>query len=197
MNTVTDKKAHLLSTGMAVIFRKGYHATGVQDIVDAAGVPKGSFYNYFDSKEAFAVEGVTSIAEQGQACARATLTDVSVAPIQRVLNYFEQALHYQTANGFCGGCLIGNLCQEMADDSPAMRSRIDLLMSGHIRLLAQCFAEAQQQGSFHNTRSAEDTAEFVFYAWEGALMRMKASKSEQALLTFMRVLKTVCAGANE
>ena len=192
MNASTDKKQHLLESGMAVIFRQGYNGTGVQDIVDAAGVPKGSFYNYFDSKEAFAVEGLTRLAEQAQVCARATLADPAVAPLTRVVNYFESSLQYQAENGFSGGCIIGNLCQEMADGSEAMRERINELMCAKVKMIAQCLSEAQTRGEFPTDRDASDSAEFIFYAWEGALMRMKATKNDEPLQAFMRVLKAVC-----
>ncbi len=192
MNASTDKKQHLLDSGMAVIFRQGYNGTGVQDIVDAAGVPKGSFYNYFDSKEAFAVEGVTMLAEQAQACARAVLMDASVPPLTRVINYFEGALGYQSENGFSGGCIIGNLCQEMADGSEAMRTRVNDLMCTKVKMIANCLAEAQARGEWPTDRTPSDSAEFIFYAWEGALMRMKACKSDAPLQAFMRVLKSVC-----
>lgn len=192
MNASTDKKQHLLESGMAVIFRQGYNGTGVQDIVDAAGVPKGSFYNYFDSKEAFAVEGLTRLAEQSQVCARAVLGDAQVAPLTRVVNYFEGSLKYQTENGFSGGCIIGNLCQEMADGSESMRERINELMCAKVKMIAQCLAEAQARGEFPADRDASDSAEFIFYAWEGALMRMKACKNDEPLQAFMRVLKAVC-----
>lgn len=192
MNASTDKKQHLLDSGMAVIFRQGYNGTGVQDIVDAAGVPKGSFYNYFDSKEAFAIEGLTRLAEQAQACARATLTDASLAPLTRVVRYFESSLQCQAENGFSGGCIVGNLCQEMADGSEAMRERINELMCAKVKMIAACLAEAQSRGEFPSDRTPSDSAEFIFYAWEGALMRMKATKNDEPLQAFMRVLKSVC-----
>lgn len=192
MNASTDKKQHLLESGMAVIFRQGYNGTGVQDIVDAAGVPKGSFYNYFDSKEAFAVEGLTRLAEQASACAKAVLTDTSVAPLTRVLNYFQGSLQYQAENGFSGGCIIGNLCQEMADVSEPMRERINELMCAKVKMIAQCLAEAQAKGDLPADRNPSDSAEFIFYAWEGALMRMKATKNDEPLQAFMRVLRGVC-----
>lgn len=192
MNTTQDKKQHLLETGMAVIFRQGYNATGVQDIVNAAGVPKGSFYNYFTSKECFVVEGLSHMADQALACSRAVLDDSSLPPLQRIQQFFANGVTHQTDAGFAGGCVIGNLCQELADDSELVRERVNALMNTMIRMLAQCFAEAQERNEFCGQKSAADTAEFVFCAWEGALMRMKASKSDAPLQAFMRVLQGTC-----
>ena len=190
MSKATDKKELILDRGMEVMFRQGYNGTGVQDIVSAAGVPKGSFYNYFDSKESFAVEGVTRVTKQGYEWARSLLTDSSVPPLQRVINYFEQSVQCQVDGGFSGGCLVGNLCQEMADVSESLRSRINSLMCGNVGLIRDCFREAIANGDLPDKKSAEDTAEFVFCAWEGALMRMKAAKSREPLDTFLRVLKS-------
>ena len=189
MNKALDKKEHILDCGMGVMFKQGYNGTGVQDIVKAAGVPKGSFYNYFDSKESFAVEGVTRAAKQGFEQADSMLSDTSIPPLQRVVQYFEQGVQCQVSAGFAGGCLVGNLCQEMADVSESLRSRIDSLMCSHVKLIRQCFAEAISNGDLPAHKNADDIAEFVFYAWEGALMRMKACKTVEPLEAFLRVLK--------
>lgn len=190
MSKATDKKEHILDCGMEVMFRQGYNGTGVQDIVSAAGVPKGSFYNYFDSKESFAVEGVTRASQSGFESARQVLTAEGVPPLQRVINYFEQGVQCQVDAGFVGGCLVGNLCQEMADASEMLRNRVNSLMCGHVELIRECFREAIEMGDLPQRKNPDDMAEFVFCAWEGALMRMKAAKSRESLDSFMRVLKS-------
>lgn len=190
MTRAGDKKERILERGMEIMFRQGYNGTGVQDIVNAAGVPKGSFYNYFDSKESFVVEGVTRAAKQAYARADSLLSDTSIPPLQRVVRYFEQGVACQVEAGFAGGCLVGNLCQEMADVSESLRSRIDSLMCGQVELIRRCLVEAKERGDIPTDKNPDDIAEFVFYAWEGALIRMKAAKTKEPLDAFLRVLQS-------
>lgn len=193
MNRSRDKKDHLLDTGMAVIFRHGYNGTGVQDIVDAAGVPKGSFYNYFESKEAFAIEGLTRIADAALGHARETLLAAETPPLQRIQQYFETAAACHAEQGYSGGCLIGNLCQEMAGVNAKLRERIDFLMRQNVQLLETCLAEAQRADKLCSERCAHELAEFVFFAWEGALLRMKATGNGEPLQAFLRALPVLLA----
>lgn len=189
MNALADRKQRLLSSGMAVVFRNGYNGTGVQDIVDAAGVPKGSFYNYFDSKEAFAVEGLSYLASETTGYARELLGNKSISPSQRLIKYFERACADQQEKGYSGGCIVGNLCQELADVSETVRARVNALMGAEIDLIAEVLSEARENGELAPDQDPADAAEYLFCAWEGTLMRMKASKDGKPLETFLRVMR--------
>ena len=101
----------------------GYNGTSVKDIVDAAGVPKGSFYNYFHSKESFAVEALEAVAEESLRASRDLLARGTEKPLRRLQVYFEQNASQACEDEFKVGCFFGNMCQEMSDSNEVIRSK--------------------------------------------------------------------------
>lgn len=185
------KKEHILLAGMDVMKRRGYNGTSVKDIVDAASVPKGSFYNYFESKEVFALEAVEFAADEMLEAVRAVLTDTQVAPLVRVRTYFENGIQEACGNEFREGCFLGNMCQEMSDSSEAIRELVHCKLKKVTSLLAQTIGEAQERGDIKTTLVPEQAAEFLFNAWEGAVMRSKASQCRGPLDAFVGMLKVI------
>ncbi len=191
MNTRADKKEAILLAGMEVMKVSGYNGTSVKHIVDAADVPKGSFYNYFESKEQFAIEAIEHAGREGRAYAAALLENSAIAPIDRLTGFFEAGIECATSNEFKQGCFLGNMCQEMADVCDDIRNKLDQCMNSMTRMLAQVIEEGQKDGSMSNTEPPLIIAEFIFNAWEGALMRAKASKSCCPLKAFQSMLGSV------
>lgn len=169
-------REHILDAGLEVLTQKGYNGTGVKEIVDAAGVPKGSFYNHFTSKEAFVIEAVERVAKDNLKVAESILTDSSKPAKTRLLEFFTGGCDQMSKEKFHGGCLIGNLCLEMADENEAIRETTSNIMCKQIALIQQCLQDAKQAGHLKDSLSAEDLAEFIYYAWEGAIMRAKGSR---------------------
>lgn len=170
-------REHIIDAGLKVLLHKGYNGTGVKEIVDAAGVPKGSFYNHFTSKEAFVIEAVEKVAQENLKHARQILQDRSVRPKQRLLNYFSGNCDGITDEEHGGGCLVGNLCLEMADENTAIRDATSNIMCQQIKLIAECLQEAKAANQLASTTNTEELAEFIYYAWEGAIMRVKGTRS--------------------
>ena len=191
MSKREEKKLALLNVGCDVIYSKGYHATGIQDIVNAANIPKGSFYNYFDSKETFAVEAIEYVAEQIHAILKKALTNAEISPLARIFSFFDQMIAHFTQTNFEKGCLVGNMCQEMSDSSSAIRTAADTQMQRFSALFAGCLREAIEAGEISPETDIDTLSEFIFNSWEGALLRMKSSKSGKPLLQFREVLEQV------
>lgn len=191
MSKRDEKKEAILLAGMEIMHKQGYNGTSVKDIVDAAGVPKGSFYNYFASKEDFAITAVEYAAAETLSSAQAVLHDKSRTPLQRLQDYFQRGIENACSGQFQGGCFLGNMCQEMASNSPELRQILDRKMQRLTQEIASVIeANFSERG---NTQRLEplQTAEFIFNAWEGAIMRAKASKSRAPLETFMNMLPVV------
>lgn len=180
-----DKKEAILAAGTEVLYLNGYNGTGVKDIVDAAGIPKGSFYNYFKSKESFAIEAVQSLGMKAMSQARETLINHNAPPLQRLQNFFSQYASMASNEGFKGGCLMGNLCQEMSDVNEPIRKEVSRLMDNMNDLIEACLKEAQDKGELSINRDVKQLAAFIFNAWEGTLMRMKGEKGNQSLNAFL------------
>src|SRR5579859_930164 len=118
----------IVDAGLEVLIKKGFNGCGVQDITDAAGVPKGSFYNHFESKEALGAEVVERYGRNSPR--RATLADTSLPPLQRLRAHFERLNEAFTDAHFGRGCLLGNFSAELADQSQLIRARLaDLYMA--------------------------------------------------------------------
>lgn len=188
----TDKRATLLNAGAEVMLQKGYNGTGIQEIVDRAGVPKGSFYNYFKSKEAFAVSALECLSQASRKAYETVLLDLEISPRQRLLNLFDQLIADHIASrDFTKGCLVGKLCQEMAEVNPVIGDKVEYLFRHYASVISRCVRESQSAGEIDPERDADQLAEFIFNSWEGALMRMKASRSPQPLNAFREILASV------
>ena len=180
-------KEQILTTSVTLMHSKGFNATSVQDITDAAGVPKGSFYNHFSSKEALALEVVQRYIDSvGQLTT--VLRDPSLSPQQRLQQYFERMIAGNAANEFNYGCMLGNFSTELSNQIPAMRSAVRDAFDGSSDLLAAVIAEGQQDGSITVDAPAAELASFVNDAWQGAVLRAKAEQSREPLERFARVV---------
>lgn len=187
------KRDQILEAGMDVMKCQGYNGTSVKDIVDAAGVPKGSFYNYFDSKEAFAVTALERASAADLAAGTAVLSNRQVPPLERLVEFFQSQIGRCCDNQFSTGCFLGNMCQEMADSSELIRAKLRRLLEEHTRLIQSVLDEAVARGELAESTDTATLAEFLFNAWEGAMMRMKASKSREPLDAFVHQLSRLLA----
>lgn len=169
---------------------QGYSGTGVKDIVDAAGVPKGSFYNYFSSKEEFAIAALEQVAEGNLAQMRRVLGDPRISPLKRIESFFVQNIeHLKRSGRFTGGCFVGTICQEIADVNETIRQAGARLLHEYEKVFAECLQQAQERGEVAQAIDINALAGFIFTAWEGALLRMKADKSATPLEQFLRQVK--------
>ncbi|MFT5083630.1 MAG: TetR/AcrR family transcriptional repressor of nem operon [Lentisphaeria bacterium] len=191
MSMRESKKDHILTSGLTVMQSRGYNGTSVKDIVDAARVPKGSFYNYFESKEAFAVDALEKIASETFASSQLILGDTDKSPQQRLQQFFEAGANYAGDCEYKGGCFFGNMCQEMSDSNEAIRTKVQQVLKRKTALLAQVIDEAKTLNEINSDTPSHTIAEFIFNAWEGALMRMKASKSREPLDAFLTILPSI------
>lgn len=166
----------------------GYNGTSVKDIVDAAGVPKGSFYNYFDSKQTFAAEAIEKVAEEGRQCSGLILNNVELPPLERLEQYFSMGMSNACEGKFKIGCFLGNMCQEMSDSCDVLREKVNESLSMITSDIESVLKEAQDQGSLSADRDTLQLAQFLLNSWEGALMRMKASKCSEPLQAFLAML---------
>ena len=183
-----DTRNNLIRVGVRMLHESGYTATGIKDVVDAAEVPKGSFYNHFESKEAFGKEVVDYYFGSGLAGLRALLGNPSLPPLERLRTYFDERTRGFEAAGYVRGCLMGNLSLEVADQSAPIRDRLAVHFRTWSGLIEECIAEAQKTGAIRNRLPAQVLAQFLVNSWEGALLRMRVEKSDAPLKEFTEVV---------
>jgi len=190
----TDTKTRILEEGSKRVYEKGFNATGLQEILAGAGVPKGSFYFYFKSKEDFGLQLIDENARRHLDRADRYLKDPSKTPLQRLSDYFHDLMSAFEKNGFKGGCPFGNLSLEMGDRNEQFRIRLEEVFK-HIKLkMAACLEEARQQGEVPADLDIREASDFILSSFQGTLLQMKVSKTKSHqrvfnLFVFEKLLK--------
>ncbi|MBN3823775.1 TetR family transcriptional regulator [Burkholderia sp. Ac-20384] len=187
-----ETRLKLLAAGVSEFHVNGFNGVGVDQIAKTAGVPKGSFYNLFESKEAFAAEVIDQYFQSGQSRLNEFFGNKDLSPLDRLRGYFHELISHYIKLGFRRGCMLGNLTLEAADQSDIMRDRLAQNLRLWSATLASAIEEAQQRGEVTNRILPSTLADFTLNCWEGALLRMKAEKSiaplEQACDVIFRVI---------
>jgi len=190
--TSTDTRTHIIHTGADLIGHKGFGATGINAVLTAAGVPKGSFYHYFSSKNDFGLAVIDTFAEEYDAKLDRILNDTSRSCVDRLRAYFDTGFETMTSCEYTRGCLIGNLGQELAGQNEAFRQRLDSVFASWERRFEHCIRAAQQAGDISADIDAADAASSLLSGWEGAILRSKVLKSTEPMERFVRVFFKHC-----
>jgi TetR/AcrR family transcriptional regulator, transcriptional repressor for nem operon len=185
-------KEQIVAAAVEALHRKGFNGTSVQDITDAAKVPKGSFYNHFDSKEELAVAAVDRY-WQGLLGRLGPLSNAKTPAVDRLKAYFRDLGERGRAREYRTGCMIGNMSTEMAGQSDMVRDRLAIVLAAWSRAIESCVREAQAEGAMRRDLDAKTIASFVLNAWEGAVMRSKVDRDPASFSTFEDVVFTVLA----
>ncbi len=176
----------IFDAAMKLLSEKGFNACSVQDITAEAGVPKGSFYNHFESKEALGVEIVEFYGDRGNL--RDVLADRSIAPLERLRQYFVGLNDMMIDRSFEQGCLLGNFSAELSDQSPLIRAKLAGVYGKWTRMIEATIAEGQADHSIAQDLDARALAGFLLNAWEGATLRARAERSREAFDAFMDIM---------
>ena len=174
-------KANLLAQGVQLLMQQGYHGTGLKEILDAVQIPKGSFYNYFASKESYAAEVIQHYIEPFITQLQEHLHGPELDGLSALKNYFDALIAELEREQFKGGCLLGNLMGEIGDTSELCQKSLQLAVHRYQDALATGLKKAQAEGTVRIDKSAEDMADLLVNAWQGALLRMKIEQSAEPL----------------
>jgi TetR/AcrR family transcriptional regulator, transcriptional repressor for nem operon len=179
-------RQRLLDAGAALLLEQGYHGTGIQAVLDRVGVPKGSFYNYFESKEHFAAEIIHHVADGACNGFEELQREAEQDALAALRRHFRRRI--KGFEGECaGGCLFGNLGAEV-EDSELCRAALLQAFRGMSERYATALAAGQAQGSIRADVPAGELADHLIAAWEGALLRMKIERSTRPLKQVVRRL---------
>lgn len=178
-------REQLLNQGVNILISQGYHGASIKQLVEKVKVPKGSFYNYFKSKEDFAAEVIKQYTQQWLNNLDTWLNDPEKDAFNALKQFFQQQILPHPAKE---GCLIGNLGAELGDSSELCRQT----MSESLQLIQQRFsqvlAKAQKQGTVRADLAAEELASILLNAYEGALLRMQIEQSVEPLQQFTKLM---------
>ncbi|GHH66540.1 TetR/AcrR family transcriptional repressor of nem operon [Streptomyces umbrinus] len=177
----------LLDAGLTLFHSQGFNAVGIKEITDTAGVPKGSFYSYYSSKNAFVAAVLDHywsgiIRDHGS-----LLSDETVPPMRRLGRFFGALTEDHAERGFALGCLIGNLALELSEEHEEARLRLVAILDHWSSLFAECLTQARDGGAMTAAPEATELASMIIESWEGAVMRGRVDRSRAPYDRFLSV----------
>lgn len=176
-----DTKAELIRSGLEQLTMNGFASSGIDQILKKVGVPKGSFYHYFASKEAFGQVVMDHYANYFEKKLDTCLLDKSYSPLIRIGNFVEDAKAGMIRHKFKRGCLVGNLGQEVDLLPESYRPQLIRIFNSWQQRLAKCLEEAKAAGEISGSANTESLAEIFWIGWEGAVSRAKLVQNSKAL----------------
>jgi TetR/AcrR family transcriptional regulator, transcriptional repressor for nem operon len=181
----SDARSKILATAQSLIELNGYSALGVAEICKAAGVPKGSFYYFFESKEMLAL----AVIDEHWAAQRLEWSRIlhsDAGPLQRLRRLFEETEASQRAGqrscGTVSGCLFGNLTLELSNHTETIRERLQQIFDAQVDMVEQVIAEAAERGDVR-ADSTREAARSVVAQLEGQVLFAKLYNDTQRLDT--------------
>lgn len=181
-----DTRTALISAGLREMLRGGYDSVGIAGVLSSTGVPKGSFYHYFDSKEAFGCAIIEAYRDKWRSARRSTFERADLSPLERLHAHFTDLEKDVGAQDELGGCLLGNLSQLMASRSDRLRNAVEAGFLEWQQDLVDVLRSARSAGELPPSSDPETLAALVIEAYEGAIVRAKAQASLTPLARFRR-----------
>lgn len=183
----TEVRQHILDTALPIILGKGFSAVGLNELLSAAAVPKGSFYHYFKSKESFGEALLDSYFDGYRTRLDVLLQADGLTGAERLLTYFRRWLDTQCCESVEAKCLAVKLGGEVSDLSEAMRLALKRGTDSIIERLAGCIAKGLADGSLPPALDAQQVAQSLYSLWLGATVLTKIRRDRSALDAAMSV----------
>ncbi|MES2742082.1 MAG: TetR family transcriptional regulator C-terminal domain-containing protein [Pseudomonadota bacterium] len=178
----------ILQEGAKVVHRFGFGGASVRDIIQAAGVPQGSFTNHFHSKEAFGLELLDLYFLQVHALLQTTLQEDALPPLARLRGFMAANLRRMEDGGIENGCLLSNFCGETVAHSERIRLRLLDIFAELRAALAYCLTAAVQAGELPATLECEAMTDFILAGLQGSTMQAKVQRDAAPLRRFEHML---------
>lgn len=180
-----DTRQVLIRCGVEVLTEQGFMATGLDGLLKRVGIPKGSFYHYFASKEAFGLAVLASYAEYFAKRLDHWLLDEALSPLERLAGFVQESRTGMARHHYRRGCLVGNLGQEVSVLPDGFRAALEDILLDWQRRLARCFESARQAGELPRHADCEELAAYFWIGWEGAVLRARLALNDAPLNTFI------------
>lgn len=184
-----DTRNIIFQSAKQIILTKGYAAAGLNEILSAAGVPKGSFYHYFKSKEEFGAELLKSYLDEHETFLRQLLTDEDLDPMERIITLMENVRALHEGNHCQQVCLVAKLGAEVSDLSETMRKVQSTGIRKWLDVYAECIREGQEKGSINRNIDADQAAALIHDLWQGASVRMQIDQNTAPLENAAEIIR--------
>ena len=181
-------KQDIIARGEALFRRRGYHNTGINEILKDCSISKGVFYNYFSSKEDYLIQSVVYYGERMYVHIAHFLQDRSRPPIERLRALYQSLMDYAVAENCEYGCLVYNLSFEVAGMSKEVARELDVQFERWLELVTACIEEGQQDGSIITDQPAYELASVLHTSVNGAHGRVKSRRSIEPMELMVNTL---------
>jgi TetR/AcrR family transcriptional repressor of nem operon len=175
----------ILEAGAQAIAARGFNGTGLSEILKLAGVPKGSFYHYFSSKEEFGVALIERASHEYLEWLQPIVSDRRRSPLERLKTILLEGYEECRKNGTARVCLVPKLALETSQLSDPVHAAVKCAYARWTAIFAQVIREGQSQGEIARDQEPERLANVLVMLWEGATIRMEIERSPQALDDFL------------
>jgi TetR/AcrR family transcriptional regulator, transcriptional repressor for nem operon len=180
----------LIRAGVIAFAEKGYSSIGLEELLRSGDVPKGSFYYYFASKEAFGLAVIEAYTAYFTHKMDFWFGDGRVLPLERIRNFATDAQVGMARYDYHRGCVIGNLSQEMGALPEAFRERLTGVFADWETRLSRVLSSALARGDIGPGSDCDELAAFFWVGWEGAVLRAKLERSGRPLELFANTFLT-------
>lgn len=177
-SSTNDKKTHLLQTGQKIFAANGFTNVGLTELLKKAGIPKGSFYYYFSSKEEYGVEVIRYYMNNYTAQIALLFSEPNLSGKERLLSYWGKWNDTQCLNDYEGECLVVKLCSEVTDLSEAMRHEFCVGTTKILSLMTDVIQDGQKDGSIPAHLDPALTAQELYQQWLGASLLTKIQRTD-------------------
>ncbi len=178
-------KEDIVKAGYELMYLNGYNATGIKEITEKIGIPKGSFYNHFTNKEEFGLEVLSYYSKRVLSDMENGMNKGKGSPLKRLKAFYKAAIEHESKTLDCKlGCLIGNFSQEMADVNENFRRRLSFDYEQSCEIIKRCLKECQEKQEIADDWNVDLLSNMIYNSWQGTLTRMKAEKCDMALKDF-------------
>jgi len=181
--TQIDVRQHILETAQPIILGKGFSAVGLNELLVAAGVPKGSFYHYFKSKDGFGEALLENYFMGYHNRLSKRLNDSEGSARDRLMGYWQAWHKTQTVEGTEGKCLVVKLGGEVSDLSEPMRMALERGTQTIIALIAEAIRNGEADGSLNVDMDTSESALVLYNLWIGATLLAKIQHDQAPLDT--------------
>lgn len=182
----TDIRNTLIRLGIALLSQQSFMNTSIESLLAQQNVPKGSFYYYFESKEAFGHEVLSNYADYFAKRLDRHFLNQSLTPLQRIVAFVEDAKQGMAKHKFKRGCLVGNFGQEINVLPVSLSARLNVVLLSWQDRLSDCLQEAQLRGELDTNADCDQLAAFFWIGWEGAVLRTRITATNEPLSIFLR-----------
>jgi TetR/AcrR family transcriptional repressor of nem operon len=185
--TRKDTRKALVWCGTELLTERGFQITGIDEVLKRVGVPKGSFYHYFKSKDDFGHAVIDNYDDYYAKKMDRIFGDTSQSPLQRLVNFTVNAKNGMVKFDFKRGCLIGNLGQELAALDTQFRERLEGVLVSWEKRVSDCLSEAIDIGEVAPGQDPQALSRFFWVGWEGAILRSKLMRSLEPIDQFTSI----------